>query len=176
MAKQILLKIQVQDNTIYAEDIAGNSNTSCYQALYFDNDSPVITTNTICIRLGADVPFSKYISATDVSGVASIQASKNPNDTYITNLSELSAGVQTIYFKATDSLENVSSPKAVTVNVYMNLAEDINVITSGDGLYNVSGRKIYKGSSPNNYITFNGETWWLSRLNLMVGLKLDEMS
>ncbi len=144
---------------IYAEDIAGNSNTSCYQALNFDNDGPVITTNTICTRLGADVPISKYISATDVSGVASIQASKNPDDTYITHLSELSAGVQIIYFKEIDSLGNVSSPKAVTVNVYMNLAEDLNVITSGDGLYNVSGRKIYKGASPDNYITFNGETW-----------------
>ena len=144
---------------IYAEDIAGNSNTSCYQALNFDNDGPVITTNTICTRLNESVPVGQYISATDISGVVSIQASKTPNGTYINNLSELDQGIQTVYFKATDSLGNVSSPKAVTVSVYMNLAEDINVITSGDGLYNVSGRKIYKGTSPNNYITFNGETW-----------------
>ena len=144
---------------VYAEDIAGNSNTSCYQALNFDNDGPVITTNTICTRLNESVPVGQYISATDISGVVSIQASKTPNGTYINNLSELDQGIQTVYFKATDSLGNVSSPKAVTVSVYMNLAEDINVITSGDGLYNVSGRKIYKGTSPNNYITFNGETW-----------------
>ena len=145
---------------IYAEDIAGNYNTSCYQALNFDNDGPIITTNTICTRLGADVPINKYISATDISGVTSIQASKNPNDTYITNLSELSAGIQTIYFRATDSLGNVSTPKAVTINVYMDLAEDLNVVTSGDGLYSVANsRKAFKGNSPNNYITFNEETW-----------------
>ena len=36
------------------------------------------------------------------------------------------------------------------------------VVTSGDGLYKdtyESGRYIYKGANPNNYITFSGETW-----------------
>ena len=35
-------------------------------------------------------------------------------------------------------------------------------VTSGDGLYADSyeeGRYIYRGGTPNNYITFNGETW-----------------
>ena len=38
----------------------------------------------------------------------------------------------------------------------------VNTVTEGDGLYEDSyeaGRYIYRGSNPNNYITFNGETW-----------------
>ena len=37
-----------------------------------------------------------------------------------------------------------------------------NVVDSGDGLYKdiyEEGRYIYKGANPNNYITFNNETW-----------------
>ena len=37
-----------------------------------------------------------------------------------------------------------------------------NVVTTGDGLYKdeyEEGRYIYKGANPNNYITFNNETW-----------------
>ncbi|MCI9084661.1 MAG: hypothetical protein HFH46_03515 [Bacilli bacterium] len=37
-----------------------------------------------------------------------------------------------------------------------------NIVTSGDGLYKDSyeeGRYIYRGSNPNNYITFNDELW-----------------
>ena len=42
------------------------------------------------------------------------------------------------------------------------LLEMVDVVTSGDGLYADTyeeGRYIYKGSNPNNYITFSGETW-----------------
>ena len=37
-----------------------------------------------------------------------------------------------------------------------------NVVTEGDGLYEdiyEEGRYVYRGQNPNNYITFNGETW-----------------
>ena len=37
-----------------------------------------------------------------------------------------------------------------------------NIVTSGDGLYldtYEEGRYIYRGGTPNNYITFNDETW-----------------
>ena len=40
--------------------------------------------------------------------------------------------------------------------------QDVEVVTTGDGLYAdeyEDGRYIYKGSNPNNYITFSGETW-----------------
>ena len=40
--------------------------------------------------------------------------------------------------------------------------QDVEIVSSGDGLYEdsyESGRLIYRGQDPNNYITFNGETW-----------------
>ena len=40
--------------------------------------------------------------------------------------------------------------------------QTVELVESGDGLYEdnyETGRYIYRGSNPNNYITFNGETW-----------------
>ena len=40
--------------------------------------------------------------------------------------------------------------------------QDVEIVSSGDGLYEDSyeaGRLIYRGQNPDNYITFNGETW-----------------
>ena len=40
--------------------------------------------------------------------------------------------------------------------------QDVELVESGDGLYEdeyESGRLIYRGQNPNNYITFNGELW-----------------
>ena len=42
------------------------------------------------------------------------------------------------------------------------ILENVEIVTSGDGLYKdeyEEGRYIYKGTNPNNYITFNNETW-----------------
>ena len=40
--------------------------------------------------------------------------------------------------------------------------QEVEIVESGDGLYEdeyESGRLIYRGQNPNNYITFNGELW-----------------
>ena len=40
--------------------------------------------------------------------------------------------------------------------------QEVEIVESGDGLYKDTyedGRLIYRGQNPNNYITFNGETW-----------------
>ena len=40
--------------------------------------------------------------------------------------------------------------------------QEVEIVESGDGLYEdsyESGRLIYRGQNPNNYIKFNGETW-----------------
>ncbi len=40
--------------------------------------------------------------------------------------------------------------------------KEVEIVTEGDGLYVDStraGRYVYKGANPNNYITFNNETW-----------------
>ncbi len=49
------------------------------------------------------------------------------------------------------------------------------VTTSGDGLYKdtyESGRYIYKGANPNNYITFNNETWRIISVEVDGSLKI----
>ena len=40
--------------------------------------------------------------------------------------------------------------------------QEVEIVDSGDGLYEdeyTEGRYVYRGSNPNNYITFNNETW-----------------
>ena len=36
---------------------------------------------------------------------------------------------------------------------------EVNVVTSGTGLYSDNGKYVYKGTNPNNYLNFNGEKW-----------------
>ena len=73
----------------------------------------------------------------------------------------------------TSQPENTSSTITVTLNYEQATGatipsgptiggQDVDVVTSGDGLYEDStrpGRYVYKGSNPDNYITFNDETW-----------------
>jgi len=50
-----------------------------------------------------------------------------------------------------------------------------NLVTSGDGLYKDTteeGKYIYRGTNPNNYITFNGETWRIISLEKDGTLKI----
>jgi len=50
-----------------------------------------------------------------------------------------------------------------------------NPVTSGDGLYADTyeeGRYVYKGANPNNYITFNGETWRIIAIEKDGSLKI----
>ncbi len=50
-------------------------------------------------------------------------------------------------------------PGGDTVNIG---GQDVELVTTGDGLYAdeyESGRYFYKGADPDNYITFNNETW-----------------
>ena len=62
-----------------------------------------------------------------------------------------------------DGTNNVSSSYTATVLEKIDMGgQKVEVVTSGDGLYEdtyESGRYIYRGQDPDNYITFNGETW-----------------
>ena len=73
----------------------------------------------------------------------------------------------------TSQPENTSSTITVTLNYEQATGatipsgptmggQDVEIVSSGDGLYEDStrpGRYVYKGANPDNYITFNGETW-----------------
>ncbi len=64
-------------------------------------------------------------------------------------------GVTLTYEQATGG----SVPEENTVDMG---GQEISVVTEGDGLYADTyeeGRYFYKGTNPNNYITFNNETW-----------------
>ena len=51
-------------------------------------------------------------------------------------------------------------------------------VTSGDGLYGdeyTSGRYVYRGTNPNNYIMFNNELWRIISKKLMEHIRYSEM-
>ena len=60
---------------------------------------------------------------------------------------------------AIDELYGVCTTPATAGDAIL---DDTDIVTSGDGLYEdeyEDGRYFYKGANPNNYITFNGESW-----------------
>ena len=68
----------------------------------------------------------------------------------------------TLIGKVSDGINVVSS--SYTISVVPTVADTLieKAVTSGDGLYAdeyEEGRYIYKGANPNNYITFNNESW-----------------
>ena len=60
---------------------------------------------------------------------------------------------------AIDELYNTCFPLDPTITIG---GQTVDVVTTGDGLYKdeyEAGRYLFKGANPNNYITFNNETW-----------------
>ena len=91
-------------------------------------------------------------------------------DKLLPNESDVLTVVVTYNPEVTGQPENLNSEVTVTHNYVQDdgsiLPElvDItdNVVTSGDGLYEdsyESGRYVYRGANPNNYIEFNNELW-----------------
>ena len=83
-----------------------------------------------------------------------VKVTYTPGDSQPTNL-ESNLKVELEYSQAPNGYEPpVTGP---TMG-----GQSVELVESGDGLYKDSyeaGRYIYRGSNPNNYITFNGETW-----------------
>ena len=68
--------------------------------------------------------------------------------------------------------ETPVTPENPTLNVG---GQNIPIVTESDGLYAdtyESGRYIYKGANPNNYITFNNETWRIVSIESDKSLKI----
>ena len=83
-----------------------------------------------------------------------VKVTYTPGDSQPTNL-ESNLKVELNYSQAPNGYE----PPVPSGNIG---GQDVELVDSGDGLYEDSyeaGRYIYRGSNPNNYITFNGETW-----------------
>ena len=140
---------------VYATDSYGNATNECSEAFALDNTSPVITTSDICILKGQTLTISNYATASDANGVTLSASSLDTSTT----------GVKSVTITAKDSAGNTST-KTVKVYVYTKLTETL--VTSGDGLYKDAytvNRYLYRGSSPNNYLTFNGQTWRIVAVN-----------
>ena len=63
----------------------------------------------------------------------------------------------TLNYKQDDGTVVPPTPAGPTIG-----GQDVELVESGDGLYEdeyEEGRYVYRGSNPNNYITFNNETW-----------------
>ena len=136
---------------VYATDNYGNATNECSDAFALDNTPPVITASDICILKGQTLVISNYASASDANGVNSLTAPSFSTDGVTTG---------TITITATDNAGNTAT-KTVTVRVFTKLI-DRDLVTTGDGLYadsQTAGRYYYKGATPSNYLTFNGETW-----------------
>ena len=140
---------------VYATDSYGNATNECSEAFALDNTPPVITASDICILKGQTLTISNYATASDANGVTLSASSLDTSTT----------GVKSVTITATDGAGNTST-KTVKVYVYTKLTETL--VTSGDGLYKDAytvNRYLYRGSSPNNYLTFNGQTWRIVAVN-----------
>ena len=140
---------------VYATDNYGNATNKCSEAFALDNTAPVITASDICILKGQTLVISNYASASDANGVTLTASAVDTSTT----------GVKSVTITAKDSAGNTST-KTVNVTVYTKLTETL--VTSGDGLYKDSytaNRYLYRGATPNNYLTFNGETWRIVAVN-----------
>ena len=140
---------------VYATDSYGNATNECSEAFALDNTPPVITASDICILKGQTLTISNYATASDANGVTLSASSLDTSTT----------GVKSVTITAKDSAGNTST-KTVKVYVYTKLTETL--VTSGDGLYKDAytvNRYLYRGSSPNNYLTFNGQTWRIVAVN-----------
>ena len=135
---------------VYAVDSRNNSTNTCSNAFYLDNTAPTITANNFCLLKGSTSnTATNYATASDANG-ATLTASP-------ATISTSSLGTSNVTFTATDGAGN-SSTKTVTVTVFTKIYSD-GVVTTGSGLYRDGSRYIYKGSSPNNYVSYAGKTW-----------------
>ena len=83
-----------------------------------------------------------------------VKVTYTPGDSQPTNL-ESNLKVELNYSQAPEGYVPPAPPATIG-------GQEVELVESGDGLYEDSyetGRYIYRGSNPNNYITFNGETW-----------------
>ena len=120
--------------------------------------------------------------------LTSIYINTGSNDAIVFETSGISEGdnllqgaTDELYVKVSYSNSVTSQPENTTSNITVTLnyeqttggvvpggdstsigGQDVEIVDSGDGLYEDTyepGRYIYKGANPNNYITFNNETW-----------------
>ncbi len=61
--------------------------------------------------------------------------------------------------------------KYTTAKLVDNIIEN-GTVNSGDGLYSVNNEYIYRGEFPNNYVSFDGKTWRIIKINNDKSIKM----
>ena len=114
-----------------------------------DGNNPAITFQTSGIENGDELQVSQSDILTVIVSYDSNVTSQPEN----TN----STITVTLNYKQKDGTGGITPGGDQTIG-----GQEVEIVESGDGLYEDSyeeGRLIYRGQNPNNYITFNGETW-----------------
>ena len=114
-----------------------------------DGNNPAITFQTSGIENGDELQVSQSDILTVIVSYDSSVTSQPENTS--------STITVTLNYKQKDGTGGITPGGDQTIG-----GQEVEIVESGDGLYEDSyeeGRLIYRGQNPNNYITFNGETW-----------------
>ena len=114
-----------------------------------DGNNPAITFQTSGIENGDELQVSQSDILTVIVSYDSSVTSQPENTS--------STITVTLNYKQKDGTGGVTPGGDQTIG-----GQEVEIVESGDGLYKDTyedGRLIYRGQNPNNYITFNGETW-----------------
>ena len=114
-----------------------------------DGNNPAITFQTSGIENGDELQVSQSDVLTVIVSYDSNVTSQPENTS--------STITVTLNYKQKDGTGGITPGGDQTIG-----GQDVELVESGDGLYEDSyeaGRLIYRGQNPNNYITFNEETW-----------------
>ena len=114
-----------------------------------DGNNPAITFQTSGIENGDELQVSQTDILTVIVSYDSNVTSQPENTS--------STITVTLNYKQKDGTGGITPGGDPTIG-----GQDVEIVESGDGLYKDTyedGRLIYRGQDPDNYITFNGETW-----------------
>ena len=114
-----------------------------------DGNNPAITFQTSGIENGDELQVSQSDILTVIVSYDSSVTSQPENTS--------STITVTLNYKQKDGTGGITPGGDQTIG-----GQEVEIVESGDGLYKDTyeeGRLIYRGQNPNNYITFNGETW-----------------
>ena len=114
-----------------------------------DGNNPAITFQTSGIEEGDELQVSQSDILTVIVSYDSSVTSQPENTS--------STITVTLNYKQKDGTGGITPGGDQTIG-----GQEVEIVENGDGLYKDTyedGRLIYRGQNPNNYITFNGETW-----------------
>ena len=159
-----------------AEEPSHTETTATFKTnLYLPGDS--ITYDVTVENQGSIDAVLKTIQKSDSNNNAIIFETSGIQEGEVLKASESTKFSVTVSYNAstTSQPSNITSDLEVTLNYEQSTGEEgpagntaliggntVSVADSGDGLYAdeyTSGRYVYRGSNPDNYIEFNGELW-----------------